>query len=295
MGLMFILLTLMLTLNPDTFDLHADSPETQRWKKFLLEVRQKQTEIALVNATTYVPIFRQIFQEEGVPDNLLWLAMIESSFRPDAQSPTGAGGMFQFKRETAKILGLRVQGGADERMEPEKAARAAAKYLSYLRQRFESWDLVLAAYNLGEGDLRRAMRRHGADEWEEIRPFIREETQNYVGKVKAAALIGNTHLESLESGQAPADQALEMPGNEENLDRTTTQVQTDLSLPPQATETPMESEPSANLETASTHTVATGETLWSISRRYGLTHHQLKRRNGLHNNHIDVGQVLRLR
>lgn len=280
------LLMFALCLNPDTFDLHPDSPEVERWKRFLLEVRQKQTKMALENARTYVPIIRPIFQEEGVPDDLLWLAMIESSFRPDAHSPTGAGGMFQFKAATARILGLKVKDDRDERMVPEKAARAAAKYLSYLRGRFESWDLVLAAYNLGEGDLRRAMRAHGADEWEEIRPFIREETQNYVGKVKAAALIGNSHLESF-LGEVPEDvlsstsQAADSLSGEAVLEQ------------PQVNEVQSPA-PAATVEVDS-YTVQKGDTLWSIARRHGLTLQQLKSRNGLHTQHIHIGQELRLR
>ncbi len=278
------LLLFALCLNPDSFDLHADSPEVERWKHFLLEVRKKQTKIALENARTYVPLLRPIFQEEGVPDDLLWLAMIESSFRPDAHSPTGAGGMFQFKAATARILGLQVKHDRDERMVPEKAARAAAKYLSYLRRRFESWDLVLAAYNLGEGDLRRAMRAHGADEWDEIRPFIREETQNYVGKVKAAALIGNSHLEGLIDEEVPVpietDLAIDVVSAGDGVAPAPTQLTEPLDPPA------VESD---------TYTVQKGDTLWSIARSHGLTLQQLKQRNRMHNHHIHTGQVLRLR
>lgn len=277
---MHLLLMFALCLNPDTFDLHPESPEVERWKRFLLEVRQKQTELALENARTYVPRLRPIFQEEGVPHDLIWLALIESSFRPNAQSPTGAGGMFQFKAETARILGLKVKGSSDERMEPEKAARAAARYLSYLRGRFESWELALAAYNLGEGTLRRAMRAHGADEWEEIRPFVREETQNYVGKVKAAALIGNNHLDGL------FVETVESLPTEEVAQAAAESLETPAPLVVEV--------PAPRIE-VETYTVQSGDTLWSIARRHGLDLAQLKRLNHLRNQHISIGQVLKVR
>jgi len=187
---------LLATLALD-FRLDPDSAETRKWIGFLEFERAQQTRDALFNAIHYAPRFREIFSEEGVPEDLLWLALIESSFRPARTSPTGAQGMFQFKAETARAFGLEVTPQRDERNIPHLAARASARYLAYLRQKFESWDLVLAAYNLGEGDLRRAMQARGAKTWREIQPHVRKETRDYVGKVKAAAVIGKRFLASL--------------------------------------------------------------------------------------------------
>jgi len=188
------MLLLPFLLGTGGFALEPESPETRRWITFLRVERAAQTAAALNNARIYVPGFKRVFARHGVPEDLVWLALIESSFRYDPTSPTRAQGMFQFKKETARAFGLRVDRRVDERNEPQKAVRAAARYLVYLHEKFRDWDLVLAAYNLGEGDLRRTMQRHGAKSWEAVYPFVREETQNYVGKVKAAAVIGNAHL-----------------------------------------------------------------------------------------------------
>ncbi|CAM2065800.1 Transglycosylase SLT domain-containing protein [Sulfidibacter corallicola] len=179
---------------PEEFNLEAESAEVLQWIDFLEMERQEQTRGALERATYFVPRFKDIFRQEGVPENLVWLALIESSFRNHATSSSAAVGMFQFKAETATAFGLKVNGHVDERRQPHAAARASARYLAYLRSKFDSWELVLAAYNLGEGDLRRAMQARDVLTWLEIKPFVREQTQNYVGKVKAAALIGNRHL-----------------------------------------------------------------------------------------------------
>lgn len=176
------------------FPLHRDRSETMKWQTFLLVERQDQTADALARAEYFVPMLQPIFRSEGVPEDLVWLALIESSFRNQAESPTGAVGMFQFKRETATAFGLTVRGRTDQRLEPAKAGAAAARYLRYLREKFASWDLVLAAYNLGEGDLRRTMAAKGSLTWEEVRPYLREETQNYVEKIRAAVIIGNEHM-----------------------------------------------------------------------------------------------------
>lgn len=204
--MLFLLSLIHLALNPTqnegAFPLHEQRAETQKWLSFLLIEREDQTREALARAEHFVPMLRPVFRNEGVPEDLIWLALIESSFRNDAESPTGAVGMFQFKQETANAFGLVVRGRTDQRLQPIQAARAAARYLRYLREKFASWDLVLAAYNLGEGDLRRTMLARDSETWEDVRPFVREETQNYVEKIRAAAIIGNRHL--AEKGPTPA-------------------------------------------------------------------------------------------
>ena len=187
---------LLLLCLGEHFDLEPDSAETRRWVAYLDDVRYHQTHTALLNAIEHLPRLRAIFNEEGIPEDLVWMALIESGFRHDATSPTGAQGMFQFKVLTARAFGLSVSPKEDDRDDPYLAARAAAKYLAYLRAKFDSWELVLAAYNLGEGDLRRTMQARKAKTWREVKPFVRPETRAYVGKVKAAAVIGNDFLKS---------------------------------------------------------------------------------------------------
>lgn len=159
--------------------------------RYLETGRVQQTRSALFNSLEFVDSFRSVFREQGVPEDLVWMAMIESGFRPHVTSPTGAGGIYQFKKLTARAFGLKVFGQVDQRYDPMLSARAAARYLAYLSEKFSSWELVLAAYNLGEGDLRRVMIVKRVTSWQQVRPLVRKETRDFVGKIKAAVVIGN--------------------------------------------------------------------------------------------------------
>ena len=128
-----------------------------------------------------VPRLKPIFVAEGIPAEWVWIAEVESTFNPQARSPVGAVGLYQFMPRTAEHLGLQL-APEDERMHPEKSARAAAQYLRYLYGRFQDWPLVLAAYNAGEGRVSGLMRRHGRS-FEAISPHLPQETRMYVPKV----------------------------------------------------------------------------------------------------------------
>jgi membrane-bound lytic murein transglycosylase D len=121
---------------------------------------------------------------EGVPPELAWLAEAESSLNPQARSPVGAKGLFQFMPETAKSMGLSTFL-PDERTHPEKSARAAARYLRTLHGRFGNWALALAAYNAGEGRVSRTLAKHGAKSFTAIADALPAETRMYVPKVCA--------------------------------------------------------------------------------------------------------------
>ncbi len=135
-------------------------------------------------AAKLVPKLRAIFADEGMPPDLVWLAEAESSFNPKARSPVGARGLFQFMPATAKEMGLRTFL-PDERENPEKSARAAARYLRQLYQRFESWPLALAAYNAGGGRVNRTLNTQRATTFAEISDALPAETRMYVPKVLA--------------------------------------------------------------------------------------------------------------
>jgi membrane-bound lytic murein transglycosylase D len=109
---------------------------------------------------------------------------VESSMRPDAVSPVGAAGLYQFMPATAERFGLRLRP-EDERFDPEKSARAAAQYLRLLHRQFASWPLALAAYNCGEGRVEKTRRRTGATTFGDLSPHLPSETQLYVPKVLA--------------------------------------------------------------------------------------------------------------
>ena len=145
----------------------------------------------LARSTRYLPIIRRELREAGLPADLAYLAMIESGFNPSAYSRAHAAGLWQFIRGTGRNYGLRIDSWVDERREPEKATRAAAAYLSNLYAEFNDWYLAVAAYNAGEGKIRRAIRRYGTrDFWQLARHrYLRLETKRYVPKLIAAIMI----------------------------------------------------------------------------------------------------------
>ncbi|MDZ4200367.1 MAG: lytic transglycosylase domain-containing protein [Kiritimatiellia bacterium] len=136
-------------------------------------------------AEKWVPVVSPVFRQEGMPEALVWLAEVESSFRPEARSPVGALGLFQLMPGTAEQLGLRVNPPPDERADPVKNARAAASYLRSMYGRFGSWPLALAAYNAGPGRVQGLLRRHQASSFEQIQGYLPSETQMYVPRMEA--------------------------------------------------------------------------------------------------------------
>ncbi|MBU1694642.1 MAG: lytic transglycosylase domain-containing protein, partial [Verrucomicrobia bacterium] len=139
---------------------------------------------APARAAALAPRVKEVFRSEGMPPELIWLAEVESSFNPEARSPVGAAGLFQFMPATAQRFGLAVQP-KDERLVPEKSAKAAASYLRYLHGMFNSWPLALAAYNAGEGRVGKALKSAGTRTFEAIEDSLPVETQMYVPKVLA--------------------------------------------------------------------------------------------------------------
>ncbi|PAW69123.1 MAG: hypothetical protein B9S34_00405 [Opitutia bacterium Tous-C1TDCM] len=135
-------------------------------------------------AAQLLPVLRAAFAAEGVPVELVWLAEAESSFNPAARSPVGAKGLFQFMPDTAKAMGL-ATFLPDERTDPAKSARAAARYLRALHGRFGNWALALAAYNAGEGRVSRLLAAKGAQSFTAIAETLPAETRMYVPKVCA--------------------------------------------------------------------------------------------------------------
>jgi membrane-bound lytic murein transglycosylase D len=135
-------------------------------------------------AAALMPKLRAAFMAEGVPPELAWLAEAESSLNPAARSPVGAKGLFQFMPDTAKAMGLSTWL-PDERTDPEKSARAAARYLKQLHGRFGNWALALAAYNAGEGRVSRTLAKSSAKSFTAIAASLPAETRMYVPKVCA--------------------------------------------------------------------------------------------------------------
>jgi membrane-bound lytic murein transglycosylase D len=135
-------------------------------------------------AAVWVPRLKPVFKAAGAPPELVWLAEVESGFDPLARSPAGAAGLYQLMPATAQGLGLKLQP-QDERLVPEKNARAGATYLRQMYRQFKDWRLALAAYNAGPGRVTDLLRRRRATSFDAIAPSLPAETQMYVPKFEA--------------------------------------------------------------------------------------------------------------
>lgn len=146
---------------------------------------------SLERSLDYIPMIQQELREHGVPAELAYLPMVESRFLPDAVGRTAVG-LWQFTRSTARLYGLKVNRHVDERRDPAKSSRAAARYLRDLYDQFQSWDLALAAYNAGPARVRRALRRRPEASFFELAQhrLLPPITRRYVPKVLAISLIG---------------------------------------------------------------------------------------------------------
>ena len=133
-------------------------------------------------AVRYFPFFERIFAEQNIPDDLKYLAVAESSLR-NAVSYAGAKGIWQFKEEAAKELDLEVNNWVDERNHPEKATVAACQYLKKLKERFGSWTLAAAAYNMGPTALQKALAEQKETNYYDLN--LSEETNRYVFRIVA--------------------------------------------------------------------------------------------------------------
>lgn len=167
----------------------------------------------------YGPMIRQALRSQGMPEDLLYVAMIESGFDPRARSDAGAVGMWQFVARTGEEYGLTQDHWVDLRMDPERSTVAGARYLEQLHGRFGTWELAFAAYNMGYGGLLRAIRKYDTNDYwalshlEAALPF---ETTLYVAKVTACAIVGR-NLERFGLGDLAHDpslawQTVEVPG-----------------------------------------------------------------------------------
>ena len=145
----------------------------------------------LARSSQYLPAIQEELKKAGLPQDLAFLAMIESGFNPSAYSPADASGLWQFVEGTGRTYGLKIDNWVDERREPEKATKAAIRYLSRLHSEFDDWYLAVAAYNTGEKRIENAIKTYNTKDFWEIAGSegIYLETKRYVPKLIAAILI----------------------------------------------------------------------------------------------------------
>jgi membrane-bound lytic murein transglycosylase D len=171
------------------------NPRVERWMEQLRTNRRADFELLLERSGIYEDLIRSELRERGMPEELLFLAMIESGLSPLAESPREAVGLWQFRDAAARDYGLRMDGFVDERRDPVRATEAALDYLFWLRARFGSWYLAIAAYNAGPARVERVLElyadgRTGDEQiyWEILRHLPRE-TREYVPRLIATTIL----------------------------------------------------------------------------------------------------------
>jgi membrane-bound lytic murein transglycosylase D len=166
------------------------NPLVQQYINYYQGRGRATMETGLRRSGQFMKMTRQIFREEGVPEDIAWLGQVESAWRPTARSWAAASGLWQFIPGTGARFGLRQTAWVDERNSYEKATRASARYLKWLANRYNgNWELAMGAYNTGEGNIDRAIARAGSRDFWTIYPYIAQETRNYVPNILATILI----------------------------------------------------------------------------------------------------------
>lgn len=142
-------------------------------------------------AKYYFPIYEKAFRDAGIPDEIKYLSIVESSLNPNATSRVGAAGLWQFMPTTGRNYGLNINNYVDERRDPIQASYAAAAYLKDAYQEFGDWLLAIASYNCGKGSVERAIEKANALDYWSIRPYLPAETRNYVPAFIAVTYVMN--------------------------------------------------------------------------------------------------------
>ena len=277
----------------------------------------------------YVPMISAKLEEREMPQDLIYLAMIESGFNPKAYSPAAASGLWQFIAETGKRYGLEVNRAVDERNDPEKATDAALTYLSELHERFGSWYLAAAAYNTGENRVGRIMREETGSEkgtehsYYEIWDRLPRETRDYVPLMVAAARIakepqkygfGDVELqeplsyeEVVVDAATPLGAIADAAGIEMSdikalnpqlkLSRTRNDMRSVVRVPTGTRTAFLVNWPKVREQktyAVQEYRIRRGDSLLGIARRHGVTVDAIREENSLRGSRIIAGKTLRI-
>ena len=180
-----------LTTRPHDIDIPLN-PKVLSYVELFSGRLKDYIEDGLNRGTRYLPMIEEVFRDEGVPLDLAYVPLIESAFKPSALSRAKAKGIWQFMRGTGLENGLKHDWYIDERADPEKATRAAARYLKTLHGMFGDWHLALASYNGGPGRVQRALKRSGKDDFWTLTAtsaYLPRETRDYVPLILAAVIV----------------------------------------------------------------------------------------------------------
>ena len=213
-----------------SFQVH---PMIQQYINFYQGRGRNTMETGLYRSGMFMRMARRIFREEGVPENIAWLGQVESMWKPTAQSWAAASGLWQFIPGTGARYGLRRTAYLDERNSFEKSTQASARYLKFLANRYNgNWELGIAAYNCGEGNVDRAISRAGVSDFWKAYAYLPQETRNYVPSILATILIANNPNAYGFGNVRPAPQLM--------YDQIRVPASTSLSLIAQASDTTVE-------------------------------------------------------
>jgi membrane-bound lytic murein transglycosylase D len=269
---------------------------------------------SLNRGARYLPMIQSVFRAEGLPLDLAYIPIIESSFKTNALSKASAKGPWQFMKPTAKEHGLKTDWFIDERSDPEKATVAAAKYLKALSKMFNGdWNLVLAAYNGGPGRVSRAVKRSGIDDFWRLSAtskYLPRETREYVPLIMAAMIIGRNPaqygFETILAGPVGYDkvsipQAIDLRRVAEWAGTTVDEIQAlnpelrrwttpvkypkyEVKVPPgmgdRLTAKLAEASP-ADFSVLKWYTAKKGETLLTVARRFGVSRSDVAEANNV--------------
>jgi membrane-bound lytic murein transglycosylase D len=308
-------------LPPSDFPLELNST-VERFLEAMVDSGEyhERIETGLARAGTYLPMIRLRFAGAGLPQDLSYLPLIESAFSVRAYSRARAHGMWQFISSTGRHYGLDIGSLIDERRDPERSTDAAIAYLSDLHDQFDDWYLALAAYNSGSGNVRRAIRRAGSRDFWTLRRYLPRETRNYVPAFIASVIVAKQPQKygftppveipwSYETIEVPDALDLEFLASTSGIslddlrdlnpairrDLTPARSSTLLRLPPGSTEAAasvLESTPRDQWAPRMIHTVRSGDSLYSIARRYGSSVSAIRQANALRGSLIRPGQNL---
>ena len=288
-------------------------------------IRHEGIQRALDRSQEFIESFKEIFRKNGIPEDLAYLPIIESGFRVDATSRAKAKGSWQFMAATARLFGLRVDWQVDERLDPFKAADAAARFMKNLYEEYNDWYIVLACYNGGPRRVKKAMRVLQTSDFFEINQsrHIRKETKNYVPAFLASLIIarapqeygfstnpgenvfGNTKTVTISSPVSLSRIAALLAFPYVELKRLNPELLRDftpsnlkeysLRVPAAADEAVLanlERIPLKQIPVYNSYRVRPGDSLYSIARRHATSVIQIKRVNGMKSNLIRPGMNL---